>query len=230
MLLARGISFHLILCLTHRKAALSGVWTSCRSAFTLVENVEQFMCLSSASARKRWCVCAGAEEGPHDPVTVHEVEVGVRCCFYWLSDDAERTLSPAERIKWMEESGKGECQDAAVTQTDFAGSSGSVFAGESCLHQHSRAHCCAIHARSHASRQLQSCEGVRSGLTPSASAYWTLFFCARLCLGKGVNGCARTWLLNLWRAMTPSEVVVGQGSSTDMASGGGKRRCLPGGR
>ncbi len=64
-------------------------------------------------------------------MTVHEVEVGVRCCFYWLSDDAERTLSPAERLKWMEESGKGECQDAAVTQTDFASSAGSVFAGES---------------------------------------------------------------------------------------------------
>ncbi|CAL8463743.1 g3277 [Coccomyxa elongata] len=75
------------------------------------------------------CLGAGAEEGPHDPVTVQEVEVGLRCCFYWLSDDAERTLSPAERIKWMEESGKGECQDAAVTQTDFAGSTGSVFAG-----------------------------------------------------------------------------------------------------
>ncbi|KAK9917571.1 hypothetical protein WJX75_005896 [Coccomyxa subellipsoidea] len=75
------------------------------------------------------CLSAGTNEGPHDAVAVHGVEVGVRCCFYWLSDDAERTLSPAERIKWMEESGKGECQDAAITQTDFASSTGSVFAG-----------------------------------------------------------------------------------------------------
>lgn len=62
-------------------------------------------------------------------MTVQNVEVGVRCCFYWLSDDAERTLSPAERIKWMEQSGKGECQDAAVSHTDFAKNSGMVFAG-----------------------------------------------------------------------------------------------------
>ncbi len=84
----------------------------------------------TSTSKEVWCPCPGAEEGPHDPVTVQEVEVGLRCCFYWLSDDAERTLSPAERIKWMEESGKGECQDAAVTQTNFAGSTGSVFAGE----------------------------------------------------------------------------------------------------
>lgn len=85
---------------------------------------------SGNAAHVRLGFAAGTNEGPHDAVAVHGVEVGVRCCFYWLSDDAERTLSPAERIKWMEESGKGECQDAAITQTDFASSTGSVFAGE----------------------------------------------------------------------------------------------------
>lgn len=71
---------------------------------------------------------------------VQGMEVGLRCCFYWLSDTAERTMSAAERAVWMEASGKGHCQDAVASGHDFAGVPGSVFAGElqphrSCLCQ-----------------------------------------------------------------------------------------------
>ena len=58
------------------------------------------------------------------------VEVGLRCCFYWLSDHAENLLSAQERLAWMEAAGKGECQDDALAQQDFRSMPGSVFAGE----------------------------------------------------------------------------------------------------
>ena len=76
---------------------------------------------------------AGAQQpqgsGREGEVRVHGVEVGLRCCFYWLSEHAERSMSAAERNAWMEASGKGECQDEALAARGFAGMPGSVFAG-----------------------------------------------------------------------------------------------------
>jgi hypothetical protein len=62
-------------------------------------------------------------------VTVHALEIGLRACFYWLSDDAERSMGAEERAAWMEASGKGHCQDAAASVSNFAGCPGTVFAG-----------------------------------------------------------------------------------------------------
>ncbi len=60
---------------------------------------------------------------------MHALEVGLRCCFYWLSNNAERSMGAADRAAWMEASGKGHCQDAVAACQDFARTSGTTFAG-----------------------------------------------------------------------------------------------------
>ena len=90
-----------------------------------------------ATAQKRGDYAhAGPQQqqgGGEGEVRVEGVEIGLRCCFYWLSEHAERSMSAAERVAWMEASGKGECQDEALAQQGFAGIPGSVFAGAGTL-------------------------------------------------------------------------------------------------
>jgi hypothetical protein len=57
------------------------------------------------------------------------IDIGVRGCFFWLSEGAAHSMSREERIQWMEASGKGECQDAAVSTEAFNGLHGTAFAG-----------------------------------------------------------------------------------------------------
>ena len=68
--------------------------------------------------------------GRHEPVEVRAIDVGVRGCFFWLSENAERSMSMAERTAWMQATGKGECQDATVSTAAFNGIQGTVFAGD----------------------------------------------------------------------------------------------------
>ena len=65
----------------------------------------------------------------HEPLRVHSIDVGVRSCFFWLSEHAERGMSMEERSAWMEATGKGECQDATVSTDAFNGLQGTTFAG-----------------------------------------------------------------------------------------------------
>ena len=60
---------------------------------------------------------------------MHSIDVGVRSCFFWLSEHAERGMSMEERSAWMEAIGKGECQDATVSTEAFNGLQGTTFAG-----------------------------------------------------------------------------------------------------
>ena len=59
---------------------------------------------------------------------------GVRGCFFWLSEHAERSMSMSERSSWMEATGKGECQDATVATETFNSLPGTAFAGIACIH------------------------------------------------------------------------------------------------
>ena len=65
----------------------------------------------------------------HEPLRVHSIDIGVRSCFFWLSEHAERGMSMEERSAWMEATGKGECQDATVSTDAFNGLQGTTFAG-----------------------------------------------------------------------------------------------------
>ena len=69
------------------------------------------------------------------------IAVGVRGCFFWLSEHAERSMSMAERSSWMAATGKGECQDATVATDAFNSLSGTAFAGSASL-QHRRSYFC----------------------------------------------------------------------------------------
>ncbi len=76
-----------------------------------------------------------AESNGHAaPLQARGIEVGVRGCFFWLSEHAERSMSMAERSSWMEATGKGECQDATVATETFNSLPGTAFAGSACIH------------------------------------------------------------------------------------------------
>ena len=62
-------------------------------------------------------------------VQARSIAVGVRGCFFWLSEHAERSMSMAERSSWMAATGKGECQDATFATDAFNSLSGTAFAG-----------------------------------------------------------------------------------------------------
>ena len=71
---------------------------------------------------------------------VPAAQVGIRPCFYWISEaslaeaiesgeDSERTMTLAERSRWLATIAKGECQDAALALPRFHGDPTAVFAG-----------------------------------------------------------------------------------------------------
>lgn len=71
---------------------------------------------------------------------VPAAQVGIRPCFYWISEaslaeaiesgeDSERTMTLAERSRWLATIAKGECQDAALVLPHFHGDPTAVFAG-----------------------------------------------------------------------------------------------------
>ena len=87
-----------------------------------------------------------AESNGHTaPLQARSIDVGVRGCFFWLSEHAERSMSMAERSSWMEATGKGECQDATVYTDTFNSLPGTAFAGIAriFLLDSSPLHCCA---------------------------------------------------------------------------------------
>ncbi len=67
-------------------------------------------------------------------------QVGIRPCFYWISEtsraeaiesgeDSERTMTLAERSRWLTTLAKGECQDAVLVLPRLHGDPSAVFAG-----------------------------------------------------------------------------------------------------
>ena len=85
---------------------------------------------SKDNAKENEGLLAGSN-GHHAEGTLRalSIDVGVRGCFFWLSEGAAHSMSSEERIQWMEASGKGECQDAAVSTEAFNGLYGTAFAG-----------------------------------------------------------------------------------------------------
>ncbi len=72
--------------------------------------------------------------GHHEPLQVRSINVGVRSCFFWLSEHAERSMSMEERSTWMEATGKGECQDATLCSEAFNGLQGAALTGNAAFH------------------------------------------------------------------------------------------------
>ncbi|KAK9836329.1 hypothetical protein WJX81_005776 [Elliptochloris bilobata] len=90
------------------------------------------------------CSGGGAPAAKEDEEAVQEgvpaAQVGIRPCFYWISEaslaeaiesgeDSERTMTLAERARWLTALAKGECQDAALVVPHFHGDPTAVFAG-----------------------------------------------------------------------------------------------------
>lgn len=93
-----------------------------------------------------------AKEGGDAPPQegVPAAQVGIRPCFYWISEaslaeaiesgeDSERTMTLAERSRWLATIAKGECQDAALVLPHFHGDPTAVFAGACARNQAGRA-------------------------------------------------------------------------------------------
>ena len=95
------------------------------------------MCIVGAAGKEESKESEGllAESNGHTaPLQARSIEVGVRGCFFWLSEHAERSMSMAERSSWMEATGKGECQDAAVSTETFNSLTGTALAGNPNTH------------------------------------------------------------------------------------------------
>ena len=86
---------------------------------------------------------AAAKEEDAEPLVQEgplQAQVGIRPCFYWISEasraeaiesgeDSERTMSLAERSRWLVSLAKGECQDAVLVLPRFHGDEAAIFAG-----------------------------------------------------------------------------------------------------
>ena len=110
-----------------------GVIGSCWATGRLHAAYTSVACAAGAPAAKE-----GGDAPPQEGAPA--AQVGIRPCFYWISEaslaeaiesgeDSERTMTLAERSRWLATIAKGECQDAALVLPHFHGDPTAVLAG-----------------------------------------------------------------------------------------------------
>ena len=139
------------------------------------------------------CCIAGKEEskesesllaesnGHTAPVQARSIDVGVRGCFFWLSEHAERSMSMEERSSWMEATGKGECQDATVSTETFNSLPGTAFAGTAGLICLKAPLCIAAH------RAGTVCHGALEPQMIIFSFFWAVELCCLMGSPSGLR-------------------------------------------